>query len=64
MFELIQQQWVQLGFHEDPPSCAIRIEGQIVDVYRVLQYRERVNIMEIGMQEPIWSEWKDVPLFD
>jgi hypothetical protein len=25
-----------------------------------LQYREVLNPMEIGLQEPIWSEWTDV----
>ena len=27
----------------------------------VLQYRTMTNIEEIGLQEPIWSEWTDVP---
>lgn len=27
----------------------------------VLQYRQMQNISEIGIQEPIWSEWQDVP---
>jgi len=27
----------------------------------VLQYRIMTNIQEIGLQEPIWSEWEDVP---
>lgn len=27
---------------------------------RVLQYRTMENTMEIGIQPPIWSEWRDV----
>ena len=27
----------------------------------ILQYRTMTNIQEIGLQEPIWSEWVDVP---
>lgn len=27
---------------------------------KVLQYRTMINLMEIGLQEPMWSEWKDV----
>ncbi len=27
----------------------------------VLQYRRAKNSIEIGLQEPIWSDWVDVP---
>jgi hypothetical protein len=27
----------------------------------ILQYRSMENIQELGIQEPIWSEWQDVP---
>jgi len=26
-----------------------------------LQYRERSNPLEAGIQDPIWSDWIDVP---
>ena len=26
-----------------------------------LQYRTIINPLELGLREPIWSEWKDVP---
>jgi len=26
-----------------------------------MQYREMQNPIEIGIQDPIWSEWLDVP---
>ena len=29
---------------------------------RVLQFRQMTNIEEVGIQEPIWSEWQDVPV--
>ena len=28
---------------------------------KVLQFRQRSNIEEIGIQPPIWDEWQDVP---
>ena len=28
-----------------------------------LQYRSRRNVAEIGIQEPLWTDWIDVPLF-
>ena len=28
---------------------------------KVLQFRQMSNIEEIGIQEPIWTEWEDVP---
>ena len=31
------------------------------EIVTKLQYRTMTNIMEIGIQEPIWSEWIDVP---
>ena len=27
----------------------------------ILQFRQMVNVLELGIQEPIWSEWEDVP---
>lgn len=27
----------------------------------VLQFRQMTNIQEIGIQEPIWSDWVEVP---
>jgi len=29
-----------------------------------LQYRVRVNVLEVGLQEPIWSGWIDVPIIE
>ena len=29
-----------------------------------LQYRTMSNLPEIGLQEPIWSEWEDVETVD
>ena len=28
---------------------------------KVLQYRRMENLFELGLQEPIWSAWFDVP---
>ena len=30
-------------------------------IERVLQFRQRSNVEEIGIQPPIWTEWEDVP---
>jgi hypothetical protein len=29
-------------------------------INRTLQYRVMENLLELGMQPPIWSEWMDV----
>ena len=36
-------------------------EYRTLTTTKVLQYRTMQNLMEIGLQEPIWSEWMDVP---
>lgn len=28
---------------------------------KVLQFRQMSNIEEVGIQQPIWTEWEDVP---
>jgi hypothetical protein len=28
---------------------------------KFLQYRQRDNMQELGIQPPIWTEWEDVP---
>ncbi len=38
-------------------ECVTNIYGSKM----VLQYRERLNPLEIGLHEPIWSDWKTVP---
>ncbi len=35
--------------------------GEWVDPPPVLQNRQMQNPEEIGLHEPIWSEWQDVP---
>lgn len=58
---LVQFKW-KLWTLDDgqPPYGAISLNYQGVigpPTWNVLQYRERENIHEIGLQEPIWSEW-------
>jgi len=59
---MIEMRWKRIKFHETPPSHAIREEGQMVDSYRVLQYREFRKEARHIMAE--WTEWIDVPLED
>ena len=34
---------------------------EVAETRKVLQYRQATNVLEIGVQPPIWSEWEDVP---
>lgn len=38
------------------------MKGSKVYKDKALQYRTMANPAEIGVQEPIWSEWEEVPL--
>lgn len=31
-------------------------------LWKVLQMRQITNPLEIGLHEPIWTEWKDIPV--
>ena len=45
-----------------PDNSTLAYRFKLVDeVERVLQVRAMLNIEEIGIQDPIWSEWQDVP---
>ena len=46
----------------------LRYLNRLVDVkpgtpywVQLLQYRVRLNPLEAGLEDPIWSEWQDVP---
>ena len=45
---MIHMRWVKYNF---PSGISVT----------VLQYRAMTNIEEIGIQPPIWSEWRDIP---
>jgi len=39
----------------------IKVPPDYWNTKKVLQYRQQTNLPEEGLQERIWSEWKDVP---
>lgn len=41
----------------EPPRGAVSTGTPPQQSYQVLQYQERENMDEIGLQEPLWSEW-------
>ncbi len=54
MYEL---RWKQkLG---NPDKGSVMVGDRIS---QTLQYRVMTNIEEVGIQEPIWSEWENVPV--
>ncbi len=56
---MIQFRWIIWEPEEGgPPFGAISIGGD-QPIFQVLQYRERENILEMGLHQAIWSEWKD-----
>lgn len=58
--QFVQFRWVFCWYESNPPRGAIHIGSGAQLYYQILQYRERRNIDEIGLQEPIWSEWYNV----
>ena len=56
MFELRWlERWVPIG---DPAQEQYPVGKRI----KILQFRHRINIEELGVQELIWVEWEDVPV--
>lgn len=56
----VQLRWVYWDrSSQHPPQFAIPIGHNLMH-YQVLQYRERLNPMEEGLHDPIWSDWKNV----
>ena len=58
---MIEFRWKRWERHIDgqAPFGAIIVGTGCQQYTQVLQYRERENMLEIGIQDPIWSEWKD-----
>lgn len=57
---MIEVRWVEKD--TEPPFGAVQVPTLSVlqkPVFNVLQYRERENPLEIGLQDAIWSEWKN-----
>ena len=40
----------------------VRSHHRALRLVTSLQYRVLLNPLEIGMQDPIWSDWEDVPM--
>jgi len=59
--DLVQFQWIFWDHSSDalPPFGAINIDSHGHQYTQVLQYRERKNILEIELEEPLWSEWRN-----
>lgn len=56
---MIEFRWITWqGKDGMPPGGAIPV-CDYPALWNVLQYRERENMNEIGLQDPIWSEWKN-----
>ena len=53
MFEL---RWYSEEWIEYPEGSPVHKSDE-----PILQYRYRINIEEVGLQPPIWSEWCNVP---
>lgn len=60
-FEL---RWIKVPLSDEIPNEAIRVEGTIVDSFRVLQVRCRnvVRGIDVLGAEVVWGEWANVPL--
>ena len=63
---MIEMRWVEMNDHA--PPHAMPIKGQDGHTYRVLQYREGVdvfgvpNTLEQGVEAVLWTEWRDVKI--
>ena len=55
MFEL---RWVRK--QGAPSSWWIPLGDYYPPLWQVLEYRHQVNVLELGIQEPIWSDWLEV----
>jgi hypothetical protein len=55
---MIEFQWIRWDIRDgQPPFGAIHQGSEAQAYFQVLQYRERVNMDEVGLQDAIWSEW-------
>ena len=54
MFELRWLEYKQMQFDDVGSPIRYKLKTK-------LQYREMINLLEIGFHEPIWSKWQDVP---
>ena len=58
---MIELRWVE----REIVSGGTAHNGTIIEIFKtkvkVLQYRIRQNMDELGLQKPIWSAWQDVP---
>ena len=53
---MIELRWLEYEEMQFDDVCS-----PIGQVRTKLQYRQMLNPIEIEFQEPIWSEWQDVP---
>jgi len=52
---------IELRWHVDESSFENESVKNVFGNKMILQYRERLNPLEIGLHEPIWSDWQAVP---
>lgn len=57
---MIEFKWIRWDMKDGtPPFGAIHLGAGAQAYFQVLQYRQQENVLELGIQEPIWSEWKN-----
>lgn len=57
-------EYVEFRWHKSETDFGDESVKNIFEDRMVLQYRERLNPMEIGLQDAIWSGWVKVPFSD
>ncbi len=58
---MIELRWLVV---DDPIRRGSLLATVLLDdpLWQVLQMRQMTNPLEIGLQDPVWTEWKDVPV--
>lgn len=57
--QYVQMRWRcwDVSIDGAPTIGCTHIHGSI---YKIMQYRERQNVNEIGLEPPIWGDWIDI----
>jgi hypothetical protein len=57
--QFVEMRWRDWDVRVDgiPSQGCVHVSGSL---YKILQYRERQNVNEIGLYLPIWGEWADI----
>ncbi len=57
--QYVQMRWRYWDVSKEgaPPMGCVHVDGRL---YKIMQYRERQNVNEIGLEPPIWGQWIDI----